>query len=92
MTSSSSPATDWLDTLRALGRTPVDAIVRVDDPLVRRPAVEQHGLEVRRVLRLVRGLAVHGPAEALVALANESWVVSIEPDHPVHTMTAENGS
>ena len=44
------------------------------------------GLTIKRSFTLIPGLAVSGPASAILALANESWVKSIEEDKPVHTM------
>ena len=45
------------------------------------------GITVTRVFTLIHGLALTGLASAMLALANEPWVVSIEEDRPVHTMT-----
>ena len=44
------------------------------------------GLSVRRTFTLIRGLALSGPASAVLSLAAQPWVVSIEEDKPVHTM------
>ncbi|HIC88793.1 MAG TPA: hypothetical protein EYP04_05265 [Anaerolineae bacterium] len=62
-------------------------IVRVRGPAdERRTAVERAGMHVRRVFRLVPGLAVQGTGKAVLALAEEPWVIRIEPDREVHTM------
>lgn len=93
MTKEPSSAKEWLAELRALGDKPVDAIVRVaGDPETRVADVKRCGLDVRRTLRLVRGLAVHGPASALCRLAEEPWVLSVEPDLPVRTLSQEDSS
>ena len=85
-----SPSSNWLTTLQGLGETPIDAIIRVrDDPTHYRATLEARGIQVRRILRLVNGLAVRAPAHLLLAIANEPWIISIEPDHPVHPMPTE---
>lgn len=70
--------------------SPVRVIVRVADRLeTRQEAVEQLGLRVLRVLRLTSAMAVEGPGSAVLRLAAEPWVRSIERDRPVHTMSEE---
>lgn len=86
-TSKFSPAFE--SALRDRPQAEVAAIVRCDrlDPDHVAEA-ESLGLTVSRQLRLIRGLAVAGPAAALLELAAAPWALSIEPDQPVHT-TAE---
>ena len=52
-------------------------------------AAELAGLDVERELRLIRGLVVRGCASDLMKLSEESWVLRVEPDEPVHTMLLE---
>lgn len=93
MSGPSSSQEQWLRKLRELGDTPVDAIVRVaDDPEARAADLQRAGVVIRRTLRLVRGFAVRGPARVLYDLAEEPWVVSVEPDLPVHTFSQEEPS
>lgn len=76
--------------LRSQLQTDVSAIVRCDrlDPAYV-TAAEALGLKVVRRLRLIRGLAVEGPASALLKLAEAPWVLRIEPDQPVHITAPE---
>jgi len=55
-----------------------------------RQVVENHGLRVHRVFRLTSGLAVEGTGEAILNLADQPWVLSIEADRAVHTMSEED--
>jgi len=65
----------------------VDVIVRVkDDPQTYVQKLESRGLTVRHTYSLISALALRGKASAALALAQESWVVSIEADKSVHTM------
>lgn len=76
--------------LRRQPRRIVAAIVRCDrlDPAYW-PEAEALGLSVGRQLRLIRAIAVEGPAAALLKLAEITWVLGIEPDQPVHTTATE---
>jgi hypothetical protein len=47
----------------------------------------ERGATVRRVVRLVPSVSVQMPAAACLALANETWVSSVEEDKVVHTQT-----
>ncbi|MCD6289978.1 MAG: hypothetical protein J7M34_05690 [Anaerolineae bacterium] len=77
----------WLDTAP---QASVRVIVRVtEDPQSCRPAIESMGLNIHRVFQLVPGLAVEGPATAVLALADQPWVTSIEIDRAVHPMPKE---
>ncbi len=49
-------------------------------------SAKTRGLTVRRAFTLIHGLALTGPASAVLALAKEPWVVSVEEDRQVHTM------
>ncbi len=79
--------------LRSQPQTDFAAIVRCDrlDPDYVTEA-EALGLKVVRRLRLIRGLAVEGPASALLELAEAPWVLRIETDQPVHTTAPEVSS
>ena len=48
--------------------------------------VQARNLTVRHAYTLIPALALRGPASAVIALAQEGWVVSIEEDRVVHTM------
>jgi hypothetical protein len=80
----------YLDYLISNPEAHVGAIVRCQ---ALRPdyvsAAERSGLIVARQLRLLQGLVVEGRAANLLALSEKSWVLSIEPDEPVHTMRQE---
>ena len=39
-----------------------------------------------RTYRLISAVAANGPASAVIALASESWVESIEPDQEVKAL------
>ena len=56
------------------------------DPSSRVAAVEAHGLTVRYTYSLISAMAVEGSGSASLALAEESWVISVEEDKAVHTM------
>jgi len=78
---------DYLSFLQANPDEQVDAILRcsyVDAALCQE--VEDAGMVVTRQFRLITGMAVQGRACDLVALADASWVLRVEPDQPVHTM------
>jgi len=66
----------------------IHAIIRTQrDPAQAAISAGQRGVTVRRQFTLVPGLAVTGPASALLSLLDEPWVASIEEDREVHTMT-----
>jgi hypothetical protein len=44
------------------------------------------GLTVTHTTSLVKSIAANGPASAVMALASEDWIESIEPDQEVRTM------
>jgi hypothetical protein len=65
----------------------VKLIVRLKDAPDKRIAdLKARGLDVRRIFTLISAVAVQGSAETFLALANESWVLSVEEDKPVHTL------
>ncbi|HZQ06021.1 MAG TPA: hypothetical protein VFD70_05535 [Anaerolineae bacterium] len=62
-------------------------IVRVDgDMNERAEQLAAGGFEITRPLRLVHGFAATTKGANLANVINQDWVVSIEPDQPVHTM------
>ncbi len=65
-------------------RSKDDLSTHVDD-------VKARGLVVRHVYSLISAAAIQGKASAALALANASWVLSIEEDKTVHTMTSGEG-
>ncbi len=66
----------------------VHLIVRVQDaPHKRLDDVCALGLTVRRTFTLIPAIAIQGSAAASLQLAQKSWVVSLEEDKLVHTMT-----
>lgn len=50
------------------------------------PRAEAIGLEVHRQYKLRHMLALRGLANAVLALLEEPWVLSVEEDQPVTTM------
>ncbi|MGB8644765.1 MAG: hypothetical protein WCF84_05980 [Anaerolineae bacterium] len=44
------------------------------------------GFQIRRKLSLINGFATTAPGASVRAVADQSWVKSIEEDQPVHTM------
>jgi len=65
----------------------VSAIVRtVEAAEGYRTEVEAAGLAVRRVFRLLPGLAVEGKVADVLALADRPWVKSVSLDREVHAM------
>ena len=66
----------------------VNLIVRVKDTSGAHVAdVRALGLTVRYTYFLVPGMAIQGTASASLALAEKPWVLSVEEDKPVHTMS-----
>jgi hypothetical protein len=66
----------------------VNLIVRVKDtPGARVADVRALGLTVRYTYSLVPGMAIQGTASASLVLAEKPWVLSVEEDKPVHTMS-----
>jgi hypothetical protein len=67
------------------------ASVRVIIKVIGKPsshlaALESLGLIVHRAFTLIPALAIEGPASAILSLANEPWVLSIEEDRQVRIM------
>ena len=63
-------------------------IVRVQgDAATHTLQVQSFGLSVKHAYTLIPGFALQGTGSAILTLAKESWVVSIEEDKPVHTMS-----
>jgi hypothetical protein len=73
---------------RADPRAQIRAIVRTVADLDESALIlEQRGLKVTRRYHLLPALAVSGPAERILALAEEDWITSIEEDQQVHTQS-----
>ncbi len=73
--------------LRADPSAQVAVIVTTDGaPAGFVPRVEAVGLKVHRRYKLRRLLALRGSANAVLALLEEPWVLSVEEDQPVTTM------
>lgn len=71
---------------RSSPQGPVRAIVRTVADLDEAAAIlEQRGLKVTRRYLLLPALAISGSAEAVLSLAGEDWITSIEEDQQVHT-------
>jgi uroporphyrinogen-III synthase len=49
-------------------------------------SLESLGLRVLHVSTLINATNVEGPAEAILKLSGEDWVVALESDGSVHTM------
>ncbi len=76
--------------LRCRRRARVRLIIRTtDNPNDHLDEIRQAGLEVRRTLRLVRAVAVEGPADAALKLLGRPWVHSLEEDAQVQTQSAD---
>ncbi len=66
----------------------VNLIVRLKDaPNLRTADVRALGLTIRQTYTLIPALAIQGSASASLTLAKKSWVLSVEEDKPVHTMS-----
>ena len=77
--------------LEAKLRSAPDARVRVivrtaSNPSQYASSLEPLGLRVLHVSTLINAITVEGPAQAILKLSAEGWVVALEPDGPVHTM------
>lgn len=73
--------------LRAAPLARVAVIVTTDGaPAGFVPRVEAIGLKVHRQYKLRHVLALRGPANAVLTLLEEPWVLSVEEDQPVTTM------
>ena len=67
--------------------TRVRLIARLkDDPTAHLDQVKSKGFTVRHTYSLMAAMALEGKASAALALAKESWVLSIEEDKPVRAM------
>ena len=73
--------------LAAAGDARVALIIRTaDKPAQYAAACEALGVEVRYAYNLLPGMAVTATGEAALRLADEPWVISIEPDREVHAL------
>ena len=65
----------------------VNVIVRVHETSsTQTQKFESLGLKIKHAYTLIPGFALAGSASAVLALAKETWVVSVEEDKQVHTM------
>jgi hypothetical protein len=66
----------------------VNLIVRTtDDPTAHLAEVQARGLQVRHTYSLISAMAVQGKASVSMSLINMPWVLSLEEDKTVHTMS-----
>lgn len=73
--------------LAAAGDNRVDMIIRTSEkPAQYSASLAASGIQIRSTFNLLPGMAVSAPASAVLRLANEPWVISIEPDREVRTM------
>ena len=73
--------------LRSAPDLRVRVIVRTEsNPSQYASSLEPLGLRVLHVSSLINAITVEGPANAILKLSAEDWVVALEPDGPVHTM------
>lgn len=64
----------------------VSVIIRVRDNLDgRQEQLAAAGFEIKRRLSLINGFAATASGTDIQKVALEPWVVSVEPDEPVHT-------
>jgi hypothetical protein len=64
-------------------------IVRVEGDLdTRQDQLEEIGLLVTRRLRLIQGFAARGRGKNIQAATEQDWVISIEIDSELRTMTS----
>lgn len=76
----------YLQTLQANPHKTVDVIIRTNtNPSSQIDQVTRLGLSVTRTFSLIQAIAATGPASAVIALAAEPWVDSIEPDQSVQS-------
>ena len=80
----------YLKVLQANPDETVAVIIRTaQDEAVDQAKISALGMEVTRKFSLISAVAATGPASAVIALANESWVAGIEPDKPVQAFNNE---
>ena len=76
--------------MEKLSRDPngsVNVIVRVQgDAAAHTQHVQGFGVTIKHAYTLIPGFALKGTASAILTLAKETWVVSVEEDKQVHTM------
>ena len=74
-------------------RATIHLIARLkNEPGDYRAVLEARGIHVRRTFSLIAAIAIECKASAALALAKETWVVSIEEDKSVHTMSQQRGA
>ncbi len=73
--------------LRAAPDLVVDLIIRTAGPVAPHLKwLEAAGFRVKQQFRLSPGVALSGPGRDVLALLDQDWVVSIEPDAPVQAV------
>lgn len=78
--------------LRRLRHQSVRLIIHTaDNPRDHVEEMEQAGLRVHRVFRLIKAVSVEGPASAVLSLAGRDWVKALEEDQEVHTQRSSEG-
>jgi|YNPNPStandDraft_1061719.scaffolds.fasta_scaffold37902_2 hypothetical protein len=78
--------------LRSLGRQTVRLIIRTaDTPQDHVEELEQAGLRVHKVFRLIKAVSVEGPASAALKIAGRDWVQALEEDQEVRTQGTSRG-
>ena len=79
-------ARKWKANPQAQIRAVVRTVADVDETAA---ILEQRGLTVVRRYHLLPALAVTGTAQALLSLADEDWITSVEEDQLVHTTPSQ---
>ena len=75
---------NYLQQLEANPEQEVNVIIRTNTaPTMHEVQMAELGLTITRTYRLIKAMAATGPAKAVISLASEDWVSSIEPDQKV---------
>ena len=81
-------APEFLSKLKVNPNATVNVIVRLkDDPAAHLTEIQASGLSIRYTYSLIAAIAAQGKAAACLKLAGQPWVLSIEEDKSVHTMS-----
>ncbi len=81
-------APELLSKLKSNPNSTVNLIVRLkDDPSAHVTEVQASGLAVRHTYTLISAIAVQGKASTCLELSAKPWVLSVEEDKSVHTMS-----
>jgi hypothetical protein len=79
---------DLLQVLHEQPQAEIAVIVHLDgDPKEYVSAIEQLGMSVTRTFRLTHTAAARGLARDVLALLDQPWVVRVEADQTIRTMT-----